>query len=130
MGTTFDGTMNEDIGVIPRAVTEIFDTIDNMPDYNCNVSCSFMELYQEQLYDLLATTSREQSVVDIREDNARGIFVSNLLEVPVGCVSEAIQCLIKGSAGRAVGATAMNATSSRSHAIFTINIQKTSILNS
>lgn len=124
MGTAFDGTETDDIGVIPRAVAEIFDKIESMPEYDFDVSCSFMELYQEQLFDLLATGAREQSIVDIREDSVKGIFISNLREVPVKSTKEATDCLIKGSAGRVVGATAMNASSSRSHAIFTITIQK------
>lgn len=130
MGTAFDGTESDDIGVIPRAIAEIFEKIENMPDYDFDVSCSFMELYQEQLFDLLSTGAREQSIVDIREDSVKGIFISNLREVQVTCTQEATDCLIKGSAGRVVGATAMNASSSRSHAIFTITIQKVNTLDS
>lgn len=48
MGTAFDGSGNDNIGVIPRTVEENFDKIDSMPDYTFDVTCSFMELYQEQ----------------------------------------------------------------------------------
>lgn len=123
MGTAFDGNETEEVGVIPRAVADIFQKMDDMPDHTFTMHCSFMELYQEQLYDLLSPAAREQSTVDMREDTIRGIIIPNLTETLVTSVSETTDCLIKGSAGRATGATAMNATSSRSHAIFTITLQ-------
>lgn len=123
MGTAFDGNFGTDTGVIPRAMYDIFKQIANMTDHEFSVTCSFMELYQEQLYDLLSNSPRDQSVVDIREDGQKGIIIPGLTEMPVSTAKETTDCLIKGSSGRAVGATAMNAQSSRSHAIFTINIQ-------
>lgn len=123
MGTTFNGTMDDEMGVIPRAVNEIFDTIQTMPDHDFVVNCSFVELYQEKLYDLLSKSAREQSVVDIREVDGK-VVIPNLTETTVGKTSETIDCLMRGSADRAVSATAMNAQSSRSHAIFTVTVQK------
>lgn len=124
MGTTFDGNFNQDMGVIPRAMDDIFKKINTLDgDKKCNVKCSFMELYQEQLYDLLSTKSRDQSIVDIREDQVKGIIIPGLTEIDVTTVGETINCLMKGSGGRATGATAMNAQSSRSHAIFTVTLE-------
>lgn len=80
-----------------------------------------MELYQETLYDLLAEKPRDQCIVDIREDN-KGIIIPGLTEVQAVSTSEALKYLMKGSQGRATSSTNMNAQSSRSHAIFTINI--------
>lgn len=86
-----------------------------------------MELYQEVLYDLLSSNARDESVVDIREDQFKNVFIASLTEKPVASAEEAYDCLIMGSQRRVVGATAMNATSSRSHAIFTVNIRMTCI---
>lgn len=80
-----------------------------------------MELYQEVLYDLLSTKPRDQCVVEIRED-AKSIIIPGLTEEVVQSASEALKFLIRGSQGRATSSTNMNAQSSRSHAIFTINI--------
>lgn len=124
MGTTFDGNVNDEMGVIPRAVGEIFEKIAAMTDDDFTVQCSFVELYQERLYDLLSKNSREQSVVDIREIDSK-IVIPNLTETSVQTIKETFDCLMQGSSDRAVGATAMNAQSSRSHAIFTITVQKT-----
>lgn len=121
MGTSFNGLPNDDIGVIPRSIIEIFECISNMPEYTFEINCSFMELYQERLYDLL--NEKSQSVVDIREDANREIIIPNLTEINVETAERTTELLIKGSDRRAVGSTAMNATSSRSHAIFTITLQ-------
>lgn len=130
MGTNFTGTDDDDSGLIPRAIEQIFEHIDAHSDaYTFDVTCSFIELYQEHLYDLLSTLPRDQSIVDIREDYNRGVFVANLTEIPAERAGDAIDCLMKGSGGRAVGATAMNATSSRSHAIFTVNVRQTNRTN-
>ncbi|XP_076646621.1 chromosome-associated kinesin KIF4B-like [Halictus rubicundus] len=121
MGTNYIET--EETGVIPRAVHDIFQIIELKEDWNFNVSVSFMELYQEQLYDLLADKQRNQSIVDIRDDG-KNIKVAGVVEKEVTNASEALQCLTQGSLGRVTGATAMNAQSSRSHAIFTICIHQ------
>lgn len=126
MGTAFDGCLDEDIGVIPRAMQDIFERIEKMSDQtDFLVKCSFMELYQEQLYDLLSTKPKDESVVELREDRS-GIVFSGLTEETVHSSKEVTACLIRGSKDRAVGATAMNQNSSRSHAIFTVTLEATS----
>ncbi|XP_066995336.2 chromosome-associated kinesin KIF4A [Anabrus simplex] len=110
----------ENVGVIPRAVDDIFKEINELSNRVFSVTVSFMELHQEQLYDLL---SQNKSSVDIREDGS-GIKIPGLTEVPVSSRNETLTCLAKGSSVRATGATAMNVHSSRSHAIFTITISQ------
>lgn len=119
MGTAYNG--EGDMAVIPRAIHDIFCFVKDNFSYDFTISVSFMELYQEVLYDLLAEKSRDQCVVEIREDT-KGIIIPNLTEKSVKSASETFECLSKGSQGRAVGSTNMNAQSSRSHAIFTISI--------
>ncbi|XP_073987902.1 chromosome-associated kinesin KIF4-like [Rhodnius prolixus] len=120
MGTNYSGT--GEMGVIPRAVYEIFDTVKTLENYTFSVSVTFLELYNESLYDLLANKTRECSVVDLREINNE-ICIPGLTEVEVTDPVTTLEKLNEGSLGRTVGATAMNAQSSRSHAIFTINIR-------
>lgn len=125
MGTAFDGSLDENVGVIPRAMHDIFERINKLSDtYDFVVKCSFMELYQEQLYDLLADKPRDECTVDMREDR-NGIIMVGLTEREVTSAMETTDCLVKGSAGRAVASTAMNQASSRSHAIFTVHMQAT-----
>lgn len=61
MGTAFDGQLDADAGIIPRAVYEIFDKVEQMTEYTFEVMRSFMELYQEQLYDWLSKSGRKGS---------------------------------------------------------------------
>lgn len=82
MGTTFDGDFrNSKAGVIPRALDAIFAEIGNRHhSAKVTVSCSFMELYMENLYDLLSGRPKEASSCEVREDGVKGIFVSGLTE--------------------------------------------------
>ncbi|KAK9498578.1 hypothetical protein O3M35_003179 [Rhynocoris fuscipes] len=120
MGTNYSGS--GEMGIIPRAVHEIFDKMKSMDNYLFKISVSFIELYNESLYDLLTDKTRECSVVDMREINNE-ICIPGLTELEVNDPTDTLNKLNEGSLGRTVGATAMNAQSSRSHAIFTINIR-------
>lgn len=122
MGTAYVG--ENDSGIIPRAVADIFNNIYDNFGFDFNVTVSFMELYQETLYDLLAERPREQTILDIREDS-KSVCIPGLTEETVTNIKETLNCLIKGSQRRAVGSTNMNQQSSRSHAIFTISISMT-----
>jgi len=87
------------------------------------VKVSFVELYNEQLFDLLSSkTRREDTMVDIREDG-KGIKIPGLTEQEVGSVEATMALLEKSSEGRVTAATAMNKVSSRSHAIFTLTME-------
>ena len=122
MGTSFSGC--GDLGVIPRSVITIFDIIKDSIGYDHNVKVSFIALYNEVLYDLLAEKPRSESVVNIREDPVKGVVVPELTEIDVLDTKYCMDLLAKGSLGRATGSTNMNNSSSRSHAIFTINIDR------
>ncbi|XP_050666124.1 chromosome-associated kinesin KIF4 isoform X1 [Leptidea sinapis] len=129
MGTNYSGSNGDctKLGVIPQAVADIFDYIEaNEDKFIFKVSVSFMELYQEQCYDLLSGKERNHSTIEIREDVNRGVILPGITEVSVTSTAETMLALEKGSSGRVTGATAMNQASSRSHAIFTIIILKES----
>ncbi|XP_017022728.1 chromosome-associated kinesin KIF4 [Drosophila kikkawai] len=122
MGTSYNGVMDESAGVIPRAVDDIFREIgERQEEYSFSVTCSFVELYQEQFFDLF---SPGKITVDIKEVNKR-VVMPGLTELAVKSAQEVTDYLMRGSSGRAVAATAMNETSSRSHAIFTLTLVAT-----
>lgn len=121
MGTMYTGVGEK--GIIPRVIDDIFQIIESKEDWSFKVAVSFMELYQEQLYDLLSDKQRNQSIVDIREDG-KSIKIVGVTEKQVADAQETLECLSQGSMGRVTGATAMNAHSSRSHAIFTLCIHQ------
>ncbi|KAI5632568.1 kinesin motor domain-containing protein [Phthorimaea operculella] len=129
MGTNYSGSDGDStkLGVIPQAVADIFDYIETHEDkYIFRVNVSFMELYQEQCYDLLSGKERGHSIIEIREDINKGVILPGITEVPVTSTMETMMILERGSMGRVTGSTAMNQASSRSHAVFTIVIAKES----
>ncbi|XP_039802585.1 kinesin-like protein KIN-12F isoform X4 [Panicum virgatum] len=91
---------------------------DEKLKYSCK--CSFLEIYNEQITDLLDPSS---SNLQLREDIRKEVYVENLTEFEVGCVSDIIKLLMQGSANRKVASTNMNRESSRSHSVFTCIIE-------
>ncbi|CAN6685788.1 unnamed protein product [Malus baccata var. baccata] len=81
---------------------------DEKLKYNCK--CSFLEIYNEQITDLLDPSSTN---LLLREDVKKGVYVENLSEFEVYTVSDILRLLIQGSSNRKVAATNMNRESSR-----------------
>lgn len=123
MGTTFS-VGEEEMGVIPRAISDLYKFVNDNFSYDFVIKVSFMELYKEVLYDLLNDKERSESTLEIREDG-KNIVIPYLTEITVSSAADILKLLSKGSHGRATGKTNMNAQSSRSHAIFTISIAMT-----
>ncbi|KAK8458483.1 hypothetical protein SEVIR_3G388200v4 [Setaria viridis] len=115
-----------DRGMTPRIFEFLFARIraeeesrrDEKLKYSCK--CSFLEIYNEQITDLLDPSSTN---LQLREDIRKEVYVENLTEFEVGCVSDIIKLLMQGSANRKVAATNMNRESSRSHSVFTCIIE-------
>jgi hypothetical protein len=108
-------------GIIPRAFCRIFEKIEATHDQNFLVRASFLEIYNEEVRDLLSKDPKNQ--LELKEDNERGVFVKDLTSYVVKGVSEMENVLLAGKKNRSVGATLMNQDSSRSHSIFSIVIE-------
>ncbi|KAM6152495.1 kinesin-like protein KIF27 isoform 4-T4 [Erethizon dorsatum] len=108
-------------GIIPRAIQEIFQSISENPSSDFNIKISYIEVYKEDLRDLLEL---ETSMKDlhIREDEKGNTVIVGAKECHVESVDEVMSLLEMGNAARHTGTTQMNEHSSRSHAIFTISI--------
>lgn len=110
----------EDPGVTPRAVAQVMRVAaEAAGGRRYSVRVTYCEIYNEVIRDLLNPDGGE---VRVRE-NARGQTFMDAREVPVATAEAAMAALAQGQAVRAVGETAMNATSSRSHTIFTLIVQ-------
>jgi len=114
-------------GIMCRILDLIFSEIakrhneSDSVEYSCR--CSYLEIYKEQITDLLEPGSTN---LQVREDINRGVYVERLSELSVWTVSDALHVLWKGLHQRHVGATQMNELSSRSHAVFTLVLEATS----
>jgi len=81
------------------------------------VYCSFLQIYNEKLLDLLVGTN-QMKPLKIREDKINGIYVEGLTEYVVENVQDCMDLLSLGEQNRIKRATRMNIHSSRSHSIF------------
>jgi kinesin family protein 4/21/27 len=101
-------------------------------DKNWTLRASYVEIYNEQLRDLLIpdhVPAHERGTVTIREDVKGNIILTGLHQVEVNSAEELMNVLNQGSTLRQTDATAINARSSRSHAVFSLNlVQKKSSL--
>ena len=94
-------------------------------DQNWSLKATYVEIYNEQLRDLLAqdsTTYGERGNVAIREDVKGNIILTGLHQVDITSVEDLMNALNHGSAIRQTDSTAINAKSSRSHAVFSLNL--------
>lgn len=111
------------MGVIPRILREVFQTIEEKKESKFSVKVSYLEIYKEDLLDLLCPQS-DRAPLSVREEGNGGIKIHGSREVSVTGFDETMKLLSQGASGRTTGATAMNNTSSRSHAIFTLHIDQ------
>lgn len=141
MGTGFDRDISENMeGIIPRAVRHLFSGIENIQNNVCSeegealgpiqftVAAQFMELYNEELIDLLDPYNKG-SIYKIHEDPAGGISVSGATIKPIAGPQDALRMLQQGALARTTASTQMNSQSSRSHALFTILIRRQRVMS-
>uniref|UniRef100_A0AAZ3PHB4 Kinesin motor domain-containing protein n=1 Tax=Oncorhynchus tshawytscha TaxID=74940 RepID=A0AAZ3PHB4_ONCTS len=138
MGTGFDvqEEEEEERGIVPRAVHHLFLGIQERktqarqqgthpPEFK--VSAQFLELYNEEILDLFdgardPDCKNRKSNIKIHEDGSGSIYTSGVTSRLVNSEEELLECLKLGALSRTTASTQMNASSSRSHAIFTINL--------
>ncbi|KAK6339528.1 hypothetical protein TWF718_008934 [Orbilia javanica] len=145
-------TSQDSSGVIPRAALALFDKLSPVSkstatgiktpsrystplptfqkqttsqDRPWSMKATYVEIYNEQLRDLLlpdGTNTGERRQVNIREDTKGRILLTGLQEMAIESVDDLLAALNFGSSIRQTDSTAINAKSSRSHAVFSINL--------
>ncbi|KAG7349978.1 kinesin motor domain containing protein [Nitzschia inconspicua] len=121
---TMEGSLDdpEQFGVIPRSAAAIFSELEKNPEYvSSQVSCSFLEIYNEDLNDLLVSKDNQSPKLSIMEGK-NGPFCRGLTEVIVQSAEDLLELMRKAQQQRQVGETSMNKQSSRSHCIFTLKV--------
>lgn len=110
----------EDRGIIPRTFSQIVTITKNDASKTHLIRCSFIEIYNEEIHDLLGKDTKAR--MQLKESPEKGIFVKDLTQINVDTIAKMEQYMEIGFKNRATRATNMNAESSRSHSIFTIYI--------
>uniref|UniRef100_A0A672QWG9 Kinesin motor domain-containing protein n=1 Tax=Sinocyclocheilus grahami TaxID=75366 RepID=A0A672QWG9_SINGR len=110
---------DDEQGIIPRAVAEIFKLLDENDLIDFSVRVSYMEVYKEVFRDLLEVETASKDI-NIREDEKGNVVLCGVKECEVEGLDEVLSLLESGKTARHTGATQMNPHSSRSHTIFTV----------
>ena len=121
-GKSFTMTGYEDPGVIPRLTEDLFKRVHGS-DEKIKVWVSYMEIYNEKIRDLLRPVDSEDENLNIFEHQKLGVIVPDATVSPVETLSDVHKLMEYGLKKRASAATSMNATSSRSHAIYTLHVE-------
>jgi kinesin family protein 18/19 len=109
-----------DPGMMLLSLMDIFDNISEMAaDYSFEVTCSYLEVYNELIYDLLVKNSAS---LELREDPEKGAMAVGLKKIEVKNTDNVMDLLREGNMRRKTEPTEANAVSSRSHAVLEIQV--------
>ncbi|KAL3913848.1 MAG: hypothetical protein SGPRY_007834 [Prymnesium sp.] len=123
-------------GIVPRAVDALFDAVEEQPADTYRVSLTALELHSDRLKDLLAVDERSKHPLPIEADAARraraeikllsdgSVVGSRTFQTPVSNRHEMHELLARADAARSVGATAGNESSSRSHQLIRVEVER------
>ena len=120
-------------GITPRAIADIFSYVSDHPQYEASISVSYVEIYQDQLIDLLSTLPTATPTTEplaLVEDKRGDCHVKNLRHQPVASEEEALALLFEGQTNRQIANHQLNRNSTRGHAIFTVHLRMRSRVDS
>ncbi|XP_030667783.1 kinesin-like protein KIF9 isoform X4 [Nomascus leucogenys] len=112
-------------GILPRALQQVFRTIEERPTHAITVRVSYLEIYNESLFDLLSTLPYVGPSVTPMTivENPQGVFIKGLSVHLTSQEEDAFSLLFEGETNRIIASHTMNKNSSRSHCIFTIYLE-------
>lgn len=130
-GKTFtmlgDAQSYENRGIAPRAINQLFSEINSRIEQEFKVTCTYSEIYNERIFDLLGDLANPDIAADYtiaEEKDGRGTFVRGLAEIEIKDENNALDLLFSGGLSRTIATHKLNKRSNRSHSIFTIYLQQ------
>lgn len=110
-------------GIIPRTMHQLLENLNSLSDCEYSVRVSFLEIYNEELFDLLSPSLDNQKMRLFEDATRKGsVVIQGLEELVVHDKDDVYNILERGRAKRQTAATLMNAHSSRSHSVFSVTI--------
>jgi kinesin family protein 6/9 len=118
-----------DRGIIPRAISRLYGEISKRHDASYSVQITYVEIYNDQGYDLLdpdheTTALEDLPKVQLLEDDEGNVTMRNVSTHRADNEEEALNLLFLGDTNKAITETPMNQASSRSHCIFTMQVER------
>nr|XP_020135891.1 kinesin-like protein KIF9 isoform X3 [Microcebus murinus] len=112
-------------GILPRALQQVFRMIEERPTHAITVRVSYLEIYNESLFDLLSTLPYVGPSVTPMTivENSQGVFIKGLSVHLTSQEEDAFSLLFEGETNRIIASHTLNKNSSRSHCIFTIYVE-------
>lgn len=105
-------------------VRDILDWVRSHTDFNYKILISYLEVYNEEINDLLGEQGpASKNLKIVSEDAVRGAVIGGLVEEVAVTAEDFMAILQRGEASRSYASTNMNAESSRSHTIYRVSIE-------
>ena len=120
-------------GIIPRSISRLFNEISTKPEYDFNIQISYLEIYNEIMFDLLPEDGKflgERANIEFQEDNKGNVIVKGLSKHKVTNEEECFNLLFEGESNRTISEHKLNQGSSRSHCLFMIQLEMKSKIES
>jgi hypothetical protein len=108
-------------GVMARCFESVYNEIDQLKDCQFLVRASYLEIYKENIRDLLSSNPNNKLIMHEKPDS--GVYVKDLSSFICKSAKEMQAVQDTGRKNKSMGATKMNATSSRSHSVFTLTLE-------
>ncbi|KAG7377197.1 hypothetical protein PHYPSEUDO_012030 [Phytophthora pseudosyringae] len=126
--TITGGDHYADRGIIPRVLSTIFEEFEKKPNMRYSCYISYLEIYNETVYDLLDRSHTDQPIEEwtkvlLMDDDEGDMHFRNLGVFEAVSEEEALNLLFLGNMNRVTSDTPMNQASSRSHSIFSVMIE-------
>lgn len=118
------GTYSAEAGIIPRTLYRLFHQLE-LSEKEYSVHASFVELYNEELRDLLSIDQPKSLAAGglrMYDDKNKGVVLQGLEDIPMSDASHGLELLRRGSHKRQIASTNCNEASSRSHSVFTLTV--------
>ncbi|RZB51212.1 Kinesin-like protein KIN-12F isoform B [Glycine soja] len=121
-----ESSLSSQQGIVPRIIRMLFSELErerlvsDQKQFNYQCRCSFLEIYNEQIGNLLNPI---QQNLEMKDDSSNALYIENLIEEYITNYDDVAQILNKGLSRRKNEAMNLNSNSSRSHIIFTFVIE-------